>query len=149
GGFISGTRELIAALRQNARPYLFSNSIPAAYAEVTRAALERLTSDSDIHDRLARNVALMRGELASHGLRVADGAHPIIPVIVGGEDVARRAKAHLLKHGVLVAALSFPVVARDEARLRVQVTAAHDPGSLRQAARIIAEAVSRAGDSVA
>lgn len=147
GGFISGARELIEALRQTSRPYLFSNSIPAAYAEVTRAALRRLRSDEALHDRLAHNVALMRSELARHGLRVVDGAHPIIPIIVGGEDLARRAKQLLTQDGVLVAALAFPVVARGEARIRVQVSAAHDPEELRRAARSISDAVSRARKS--
>lgn len=144
GGFISGRRVLIDALRQTSRPYLFSNSIPAAYAEVTRAALRRIRTDPQLHERLNRNVALMRDELSAYGLDVLSGTHPIIPIVVRSEAVARESKSRLLRDGVFLAALAFPVVARGAARLRVQVSAGHSTDDLRRAARKIADAVTEA-----
>lgn len=144
GGFISGRRELIDALRQTSRPYLFSNSMPAASAELMCLALEQIQADATRHRGLRENVAIMRAELAGRGLEVPEGDHPIIPVIVGAADTARAAATLLLERGVLVAALTYPIVAANAARLRVQVSASHDPDDLRAAAGTIATAVADA-----
>lgn len=144
GGFISGRSELIAALRQTSRPYLFSNALPPAYAEGARYVLRMLQRDEAPLTRLRENVALLREELRRCGAEVADGQHPIIPIILGDEEVARATASRLRDEGMLVVPLTHPVVARGQARLRLQVSAAHDPDDLRWAARVIGDAVRRA-----
>lgn len=138
GGFISGRAELIAALRQTCRPYLFSNALPPAYAEGTRAAVRTLQTDGNRLRRLHANIALLRSELRRNGVVVAEGIHPIVPIVIGAEEAARTAAGRLLDEGILVVSLAHPVVAHAAARLRLQVSAAHESGDLRWAASTIA-----------
>lgn len=141
GGFIAGGRETIALLRQSARPYVFSNALPPAQVEVARHALRLLSGDSGLLSRLADNTGVLWTALDRRGLALAPGNHPIVPVLLGDERLANEAAAALLERGVLCVALTFPVVEWSRARLRLQVSAAHDPADLERAADLVADVV--------
>ncbi len=134
GGFTSGRRELIDLLRATSRSYVFTNALPPTTAAVALAAL-RLGVEGDARRaRAVANAALLRDMLAERGFTIPDGAHPIVPVIVGDGERARTMAAALLAEGVLAVALTYPIVAADAARIRLQVTAAHTEADLRHAA---------------
>lgn len=124
GGFISGSRELVEYLRQKARTYIFSNSLPPAIVTATTAAFHLLTKDKTIVKRLHENTAYFRKEIQALGFTIIEGTHPIVPIMLGEASVAQEMSAALLKEGVYIKGLWFPVVPRGEARLRAQVSAA-------------------------
>ncbi|MEX0602309.1 MAG: glycine C-acetyltransferase [Bacteroidota bacterium] len=125
GGYISGSKVLVDYLRQKARPYTFSNSLPPAIVCATMAAIDLLMKDRSIVRRLHENTAYFRKEIAGLGFTILEGSHPIVPVMLGEAAVAQRMSAELLKAGVYVKGLWFPVVPKEEARLRCQISAAH------------------------
>ena len=128
GGYVAAPREVIDLLRQRSRPYLFSNSIPPSVAAGSLRALEVVQRSGDRRDALLRNGARFRALMADAGFELLPGSHPIVPVMFPGDDGARTAAQvaeHLLGAGVYVVAFSFPVVPRGEARIRVQLSAAH------------------------
>jgi glycine C-acetyltransferase len=124
GGYISGRRELIAYMRQKARTYIFSNSLPPAIVYGASAAFDLLMKDRSIVDRLHRNTEYFRREIAGLGFRILEGDHPIVPIMLGEASVAQEMSRELLKTGVYIKGLWFPVVPRGEARLRAQISAA-------------------------
>ncbi len=124
GGYISGSRDLIAFLRQKSRPYTFSNSLPPSIVFGAKAAFDLLTKDRSLVTRLHENTAYFRKEISALGFRILEGDHPIVPVMLGEAAVAQAMSAALLKAGVYVKGLWFPVVPKGEARLRVQISAA-------------------------
>ncbi|MEX0736018.1 MAG: glycine C-acetyltransferase, partial [Bacteroidota bacterium] len=124
GGFVSGSRELVEYLRQKARTYVFSNSLPPAIVTATTAAFQLLTRDKTIVKRLHENTAYFRKEIKGLGFTIIEGTHPIVPIMLGEASVAQEMSAALLKEGVYIKGLWFPVVPRGEARLRTQVSAA-------------------------
>ncbi|HLP17010.1 MAG TPA: glycine C-acetyltransferase [Bacteroidota bacterium] len=124
GGYISGKKELIAYLRQKSRPYTFSNSLPPAIVCACMAAFDLLTKDKSIVKRLHDNTAYFRKEIAGLGFRILEGTHPITPIMLGEASLAQDMSAALLKAGVYIKGLWFPVVPKGEARLRAQVSAA-------------------------
>ena len=124
GGYVSGSKELVEYLRQKARPYTFSNSLPPSVVMASIAAIDLLSKDRSIVARLHENTAYFRKEIASLGFRILDGDHPIVPVMLGDASVAQEMSKALLKAGVYVKGLWFPVVPKGEARLRVQISAA-------------------------
>ena len=124
GGFISGSRELVEYLRQKARTYIFSNSLPPAIVTATTASYHLLTKDKTIVKRLHENTAYFRKEVQALGFTIIEGTHPIVPIMLGEASVAQEMSAALLKEGVYIKGLWFPVVPRGEARLRAQVSAA-------------------------
>ena len=125
GGYISGSRDLVAFLRQKSRPYTFSNSLPPSIVFGATAAFDMLSKDRTLVTRLHDNTAYFRKEITAAGFRIIDGTHPIVPVMLGEAALAQEMSARLLKAGVYVKGLWFPVVPRGEARLRVQISAAH------------------------
>lgn len=133
GGYISGSAELIAYLRQKSRPYTFSNSLPPSIVLGAMAAFDLLGEDRSLVKRLHRNTAYFRKEIAALGFRILEGEHPIVPVMLGEAAVAQEMSARLLRKGVYVKGLWFPVVPKGEARLRVQVSAAHTTKELDRA----------------
>ena len=149
GGFASGRRELVELLRQKSRPYVFSNALPPTQVEVARHALRLLEHDDDRRSRLLANTWLLREELGRHGLRVPEGDHPIIPIMLGDAGLAQAAAAELLRRGVLAIALTYPVVSLDTARIRLQVSAVHAPDDLVAAASTIADVVRGSSSRVA
>ncbi|HEY2510018.1 MAG TPA: glycine C-acetyltransferase, partial [Polyangiaceae bacterium] len=125
GGFSTGKKEIVDLLRQRSRPYLFSNSIAPAIAGASIAVLDLLASTTALRDRLMRNAARFREGVTKAGLKVKDGETPIVPVMLGDAKVALEMAAKMLGEGIYVIGFSYPVVPKGEARIRVQLSAAH------------------------
>lgn len=124
GGYISGSKEMIAYLRQKSRPYTFSNSLPASIVCACMASFDLLSRDRSIVKRLHENTAYFRKEIQNLGFKIIPGDHPIVPIMLGDASLAQNMSAALLKEGVYIKGLWFPVVPRGEARLRAQISAA-------------------------
>jgi glycine C-acetyltransferase len=124
GGYISGKKEMIAFMRQKARTYVFSNSLPPSIVFGATAAFTLLMKDRSLVRKLAANTAYFRKEIAGLGFRILDGDHPIVPIMLGEASVAQEMSQALLKEGVYIRGLWFPVVPKGEARLRAQISAA-------------------------
>lgn len=138
GGYVSGPSEVVALLRQRARPYLFSNSVAPSVVAGSLAALELVSSSDAARSRLAANAALFRDLMGSAGFDLLPGSHPIVPVMFPGEDGARTAAQiadRMLAEGVYVIAFSYPVVPKGKARIRVQLSAAHSEDDVRACVR--------------
>jgi glycine C-acetyltransferase len=124
GGYISGKKEMITYLRQKSRPYTFSNSLPPAIIFGAMAAFDLLMKDRSIVKRLHDNTAYFREKIQALGFTILEGDHPIVPIMLGEASVAQDMSAALLKAGVYIKGLWFPVVPKGQARLRAQVSAA-------------------------
>lgn len=138
GGYVSGPAEVIALLRQRARPYLFSNSVAPAVVAGSLAALDLVSASADDRQRLTANAELFRELMTAAGFELLPGEHPIVPVMFPGEDGPRQAGAiadRMLAEGVYVIAFSYPVVPRRRARIRVQLSAAHTEADVRACVR--------------
>ncbi len=125
GGYVSGRGEIVAMLRQKARPYLFSNSLAPAIVAATIKAIELVQESGELRTRLFENAALFRRRMSEEGFELLDGEHAIIPVMFGDAVVAAKVADEMLNNGVFVTAFSFPVVPKGVARIRVQLSAAH------------------------
>lgn len=125
GGYVSGRGEIVAMLRQRARPYLFSNSLAPAIVAATIKAIELVQGSGELRTRLFANAALFRRRMSEEGFELLDGEHAIIPVMFGDAVVAAKVADEMLSHGVFVTAFSYPVVPKGAARIRVQLSAAH------------------------
>lgn len=125
GGYVSGRSEIVAMLRQKARPYLFSNSLAPAIVAATIKAIELVQGSGELRSRLFENAALFRRRMSEEGFELLDGEHAIIPVMFGDAVVAAKVADEMLHHGVFVTAFSYPVVPKGAARIRVQLSAAH------------------------
>jgi glycine C-acetyltransferase len=124
GGYVSGKKDLISYLRQKSRPYTFSNSLPPAIVCACIAAFDLLTKDRSIVKRLHDNTSYFRQHIKALGFRILDGTHPIVPIMLGDASLAQEMSAAMLKAGVYIKGLWFPVVPKGEARLRAQISAA-------------------------
>jgi glycine C-acetyltransferase len=133
GGYTSGRREIVELLRQRSRPYLFSNTLAPVIAATSVAVLDLLESASDLRDRLFANAARFRAAMTQAGFSLVPGEHPIVPVMLGDAKLASTMADRLLGEGIYVVAFSFPVVPRDQARIRVQLSAAHEPAHVERA----------------
>lgn len=125
GGYVSGRAEVVAMLRQKARPYLFSNSLAPAIVAATIKALDLVENSADLRSRLFKNAALFRARMTEEGFDLLPGEHAIVPVMFGDAVQAAKVADRMLENGVFVTAFSFPVVPRGAARIRVQLSAAH------------------------
>ncbi|MET3173587.1 UNVERIFIED_ORG: glycine C-acetyltransferase [Arthrobacter sp. UYCu721] len=125
GGYVSGRSEVVAMLRQKARPYLFSNSLAPAIVAATIKALDLVENSGDLRTRLFENARLFRRRMTEEGFELLDGEHAIVPVMFGDAVMAAKVADQMLRHGVFVTAFSFPVVPRGAARIRVQLSASH------------------------
>ena len=125
GGYVASHAEIVALLRQRARPYLFSNTVAPAVVAGTLAAFDLLEGSADLRDRLRANAALFRRRMTDEGFDLLDGEHAIVPVMFGDAALAARIAEQMLEHGVYVVAFSYPVVPVGKARIRVQLSAAH------------------------
>ncbi|HEY7212891.1 MAG TPA: glycine C-acetyltransferase [Bryobacteraceae bacterium] len=134
GGYTSGRKEIIDLLRQRSRPYLFSNTLAPPIVSASLKVLELLSAGGELRERLFSNTGLFRERMSSHGFSILPGEHPIVPVMLGDAALATRMADALLKRGVYVIGFSFPVVPQGQARIRVQVSAAHTPAELEFAA---------------
>ena len=133
GGFTAGPAEIVALLRQRSRPYLFSNTLPPALVAAGLAGLRLLSESTARRDRLAANTRWFRRAMTEAGFGLRPGEHPIVPIMLGDARLAQRMAAALFDEGIYVVAFSYPVVPRDQARIRVQISAAHEPAHLEQA----------------
>ncbi len=133
GGFTAARREIVALLRQRSRPYLFSNTLPPALVCASLACLEMLARSSVRRDRLAANTRWFREAMTAAGFSLRPGVHPIVPIMVGDARLAQQMAADLLQEGIYVVGFSYPVVPKDAARIRVQISAAHEPEHLERA----------------
>lgn len=125
GGYVSGRSEIVALLRQRARPYLFSNSLAPAVVAGTLVALDLVATGEDLRHRLVSNAKLFRERMTQEGFDLLEGEHPIIPVMFGDAQVASKIAEKMLALGVYVTAFSYPVVPHGKARIRVQLSAIH------------------------
>jgi len=133
GGFTSGRKEIIALLRQRSRPYLFSNSLPPVTVEAARRALTLVKQGDALRAMLHGNAAFLRSQLTGLGYRLVAGTHPIIPILLGDASLAARMAEQLLLEGIYAIAFSYPVVPKGQARIRIQMSAAHTREQLEQA----------------
>lgn len=125
GGFIAGRKALIEFLRQKSRPYTFSNTMPPSVVAGSVAAIDLIENDPSIVNQLQENTAYFRREIVNLGFTIIEGNHPIVPVMLGEAAVAQDMSQELLKEGVYIKGLWYPVVPKGEARLRTQLSAAH------------------------
>jgi glycine C-acetyltransferase len=133
GGFTAGRRSVVDLLRQRSRPYLFSNAVPPAVAAGALEALALAEAGEELRTRLRENAAFFRDRLTALGFRLIDGDHPIIPVMLGDAGLAASMADRLLDEGVYVVGFSYPVVPEGQARIRVQMSAAHSREQLERA----------------
>jgi glycine C-acetyltransferase len=124
GGYIAGPQPVIDLLRQRARPYLFSNSLPSSIVRAGIRALELVEECDDLRARLFENTEYWRAGLEKLGFDLLPGEHPIVPVMLGEAQLAQDMAAKLFEEGVYVSGFFFPVVPRGQARIRTQMNAA-------------------------
>ena len=133
GGFTAARREVVELLRQRSRPYLFSNTLMPAIAGASIAVLDLLESSTALRDRLEDNTRWFRAAITAAGFDVKPGEHPIVPIMVYDAVKAQQLAARLLELGVYVVGFFFPVVAKGQARIRVQMSAVHERAHLEAA----------------
>jgi glycine C-acetyltransferase len=132
GGYISSHQEIVDLLRQRARPYLFSNSIPPTVIAGSLVALDLVASGQEMRAALHRNAANFRAQMTASGFNLLPGEHPIIPVMFADEHEAARMATALFELGIYVVAFSYPVVPMGKARIRVQICATHSQQDIDQ-----------------
>lgn len=133
GGYVAARAEIVALLRQRSRPYLFSNTLAPVIAAASLKVLDLLESADDLRVRLAENTALFRSRMTEEGFDILAGDHPIAPVMIGDAAKAGRLAELLLERGVYVIGFSYPVVPQGQARIRVQLSAAHSTDDVNRA----------------
>lgn len=133
GGFTSGRREIIDMLRQKSRPYLFSNTLAPAITGASITVLEMLTEATDLRDKLEYNTRYFREKMTKAGFDIKPGEHPIVPIMLYDAVLAQQFASRLLEEGIYVIGFFFPVVAKGQARIRVQLSAAHGQAHLDKA----------------
>ena len=133
GGFTSGRKEIIDLLRQRSRPYLFSNTLAPSIAGASIAVLNMLSETTELRDKLERNTKYFRTKMTEAGFEIKPGEHPIVPIMLYDAVVAQNFAAELLDEGIYVIGFFFPVVPKGQARIRVQLSAAHDQKHLDKA----------------
>lgn len=133
GGFIAAKQEIVDLLRQRARPYLFSNTLAPSIVAGSLRVLELLSSSTELRDRLMENARVFRERMTQAGFEIKPGIHPIVPIMIGDARMATEMARDLLDEGIYVIGFSFPVVPKGQARIRVQLSAAHTPAHVERA----------------
>jgi glycine C-acetyltransferase len=133
GGFTSGKKEIIDMLRQRSRPYLFSNSLAPSIVGASIAVIDMLSETTALRDKLWENTAYFRSEITKAGFDIKPGEHPIVPIMLYEAKLAQEFAAKLLDEGIYVIGFFYPVVAKGNARIRVQISAGHDRNHIDQA----------------
>ena len=126
GGFTSGKKEIIEILRQRSRPYLFSNSLAPSIVGAANKVLDILSNSTDLRDKLEHNTKYFRREMTKLGFDIKEGTHPIVPVMLYDANIAQKMSDLLLDEGIYVIGFFYPVVPKNEARIRVQISAEHE-----------------------
>ncbi len=125
GGFTSGHKEIIDKLRQRSRPYLFSNTMAPSIVAAGIKVFDILSKSTELRDRLEQNTAYFRKKMTEAGFNIKEGEHPIVPIMLGDAKLAQDMASDLLEEGIYVTGFFYPVVPKGEARIRVQISAAH------------------------
>ena len=125
GGYTSARKEIVDLLRQRSRPYLFSNTVAPSIVAASLKVLDLLSSTTDLRDKLEENTKYFREKIKEAGFEIKEGIHPIVPIMLGDAVLAQKMAAKLLEKGVYVIGFFFPVVPKNTARIRVQISAAH------------------------
>jgi glycine C-acetyltransferase len=133
GGFTSGKKEIIQMLRQRSRPYLFSNTVAPSIVGASIAVLDMLSQTTELRDKLENNTTYFRSKMTAAGFDIKPGDHPIVPIMLYDAVLAQDFATQLLEEGIYVIGFFFPVVAKGQARIRVQLSAAHEIKHLDQA----------------
>lgn len=133
GGFVAGKKELVEFLRQKSRPYTFSNTVPPAVVSASIEAISMIEQNPSIVESLHQNTEYFRTKIVELGFTIIEGKHPIVPVMLGEAALAQDMSQELLKEGVYIKGLWYPVVPKGEARLRAQISAAHTHDDLDRA----------------
>src|SRR5580693_1681625 len=133
GGFTSGRKEIVEMLRQRSRPYLFSNSLAPSITGASIAVLDMLSETTELRDKLEYNTKYFRSKMTAAGFDIRHGEHPIVPIMLYEAALAQNFAASLLKEGIYVIGFFFPVVPKGQARIRVQLSAAHEQKHLDKA----------------
>ena len=133
GGFTSGKKEIIDMLRQKSRPYLFSNTVAPSIVGASIAVLDMLSETTELRDKLEYNTTYFRKKMTEAGFDITPGEHPIVPIMLYDANVAQEMAAKMLDEGIYVVGFYFPVVPKGKARIRVQLSAAHEQHHLDKA----------------
>ena len=133
GGFTSGRKEIIEMLRQRSRPYLFSNTLAPSIVGASIAVLDLLSETTELRDKLESNTIFFREQMTAAGFDIKPGDHPIVPIMLYDAVIAQKFAAALLDEGIYVIGFFFPVVPKGKARIRVQISAAHEQHHLEKA----------------
>ena len=139
GGFTSGKKEIVDMLRQRSRPYLFSNTLAPAIAGASIAVLDMLSETTSLRDKLENNTKYFREKMTEAGFDIKPGFHPIVPVMLYDAKIAQQFAAKMLEEGIYVIGFFFPVVPKGQARIRVQISAAHEQDHLDKAIQAFTE----------
>ncbi len=139
GGFTSGRKEIIDMLRQRSRPYLFSNTVAPSICAATLEVIDMLSESTALRDKLEANTHYFRRGMKDAGFAIDEGDHPIVPVMLGDANLAQNMSKQLLEEGIYAIGFFFPVVPKDKARIRTQISAAHSKDDLDKAIRAFAK----------
>jgi glycine C-acetyltransferase len=139
GGFTSGRKEIIDLLRQRSRPYLFSNTLAPSITGASIAVFDLLSETTELRDRLEANTQYFREKITAAGFDIKPGTHPIIPIMLYDAVVSQKMAEKLLEKGIYVIGFYYPVVAKGQARIRVQISAAHTQAHLDHAIQAFIE----------
>jgi glycine C-acetyltransferase len=139
GGFTSGRKEIIEMLRQRSRPYLFSNTLAPSIVGASIAVFDMLSETTELRDKLESNTKYFREKMTAAGFDIKPGEHPIVPVMLYDAKLSQDFAEKLLEKGIYVIGFYFPVVAKGQARIRVQVSAAHEKSHLDRAIQAFTE----------
>ena len=135
GGFTTGRKQIVELLRQRSRPYLFSNTLAPAVAGASIAVFDLLDESGELRERVMGNAKRFREGMKAAGFDIKEGIHPIVPIMIGDARLAQDMAAKLLDEGIYVIGFSYPVVPKGQARIRVQLSAQHEPEHVDQAIR--------------
>jgi glycine C-acetyltransferase len=133
GGFTSASKEIIDMLRQKSRPYLFSNTLAPSITGASIAVLDLISDSTELRDKLENNTTYFRTKMTEAGFEIKPGQHPIVPIMLYDSVLAAKFADALLEEGIYVIGFFFPVVPKGQARIRVQLSAAHDEHHLDKA----------------
>lgn len=139
GGFTSGKKEIIDLLRQRSRPYLFSNTLAPSITGASIEVFDILSESTELRDKLERNTIYFRSEMAKAGFAIKPGEHPIVPIMLYEAPLAQTFAEKLLRKGIYVIGFFYPVVAKGQARIRVQISAVHEKTHLDKAIEAFTE----------
>ena len=133
GGFTTGRKEIIELLRQRSRPYLFSNTLAPPIVAAGKKVFEKLSATTELRDKLEENTHFFRTGMTAAGFDIIEGTHPIVPVMLYDAGIAQKMAKYLLEEGIYVVGFFYPVVPKGKARIRVQISAAHEKEHLSRA----------------